>query len=509
VALIDPESDALVIRIVYDGPPMVGKTTSVQRLASGLGGNVVIPEEVNGRTVFFDWLDYTGGLFEGRRIRCQIVSVPGQASLASRRRHLLESADVVVFVADSTRAELDIAKKYLDGLRSVLERSGKTAVGIVLQANKRDHEEAVPITELRDLLGTADSRVAIVESVATDGLGVREAFVLAVRLALDRVRELMRLNLLQMAKPEIDSAEDLLSELTGKEHGSLALATEFGLTHTRLAEVQSRPLAATALESVLRPTHHSNPPTPSPPESVAPALPGGDVASGMIWPPVDGRLILHEAGLTPNLLTCDKTGNWFATDGSKWTLHSHAEARFDAINAGRQALVAWARMHVASLNHISRRRCIVLSEDGSSGYRLWQLHARESSIIDQFTPSLRISPEAMTTSLSELIERVFGLSALCSKTAPGIHITPATTSVDPSGPRFSGNMPHPAAETIAPIAQSESSLLREIASDLSFALPDMVRSGRAMLELLDAHAAESRSDSIRLTRRFVRRYVVT
>src|SRR5262245_19461841 len=102
MAVLSLSKDALVIRVVYDGPPMAGKTTSVRSLAGKLGSDVKAPEEVECRTLYFDWLDYTGGLFEGRRIRCQIVSAPGQATLASRRRRLLETADVVVFVSDST-----------------------------------------------------------------------------------------------------------------------------------------------------------------------------------------------------------------------------------------------------------------------------------------------------------------------------------------------------------------------------------------------------------------------
>jgi ADP-ribosylation factor family len=137
-------------------------------------------------------------LFEGRRIRCQIVSVPGQASLASRRRRLLSTADVVVFVCDTTQGAVTQARSYLHGTRTALtSRAGPTA-GIVLQANKRDHADALPLPELRAALGATDEKVAIVESVATDGSGIREAFVFAVRLALDRVRELMTIEPLQV-----------------------------------------------------------------------------------------------------------------------------------------------------------------------------------------------------------------------------------------------------------------------------------------------------------------------
>ena len=63
MAVLDPRSDAVVIRVVYDGAPMAGKSTSVGALGRGLGSQVFTPAEVSGRTLYFDWLDYTGGLF--------------------------------------------------------------------------------------------------------------------------------------------------------------------------------------------------------------------------------------------------------------------------------------------------------------------------------------------------------------------------------------------------------------------------------------------------------------
>ena len=142
MAVLDPRSDTVVIRVVYDGAPMAGKSTSVSALGAGLGVDVFSPTEVGGRTLYFDWLDYTGGLFEGRRIRCQIISVPGQATLAPRRRRLLESADAIVFVADSTPAGLNSDRGYLAGLYQVVARLDGPPVGVVLQANKRDHAQA-------------------------------------------------------------------------------------------------------------------------------------------------------------------------------------------------------------------------------------------------------------------------------------------------------------------------------------------------------------------------------
>ncbi|MBC7978876.1 MAG: hypothetical protein H7138_28155, partial [Myxococcales bacterium] len=213
MAVLDPERNAVVIRIVYDGPPHAGKTTSVRSLARSLMRSVDTPLESAGRTMFFDWMEYTGGLFEGHQIRCQIVSVPGQPDLAARRRALLESADVVVFVADTSDAE-SVARS-IEHVRQMVEilRAAALPVGVIVQANKRDLPDAVPRDEIRRALGDDFERTVLTESVAEGGVGIRETFVLAVRLALDRIRELMSRGELPRGRPSVDTAEDLLSML--------------------------------------------------------------------------------------------------------------------------------------------------------------------------------------------------------------------------------------------------------------------------------------------------------
>ena len=101
MAIIDIERDVIVVRIVYDGPPFSGKTTSVHALAKILDkrNTVFSPQEDPlSKTLYFDWMEYCGGFFKGYSISCQIISVPGQLSLMERRHFLLRTADSVVFV---------------------------------------------------------------------------------------------------------------------------------------------------------------------------------------------------------------------------------------------------------------------------------------------------------------------------------------------------------------------------------------------------------------------------
>jgi signal recognition particle receptor subunit beta len=370
MAILDPRSDAVVIRVVYDGSPMAGKTTSVRALGRGLGGEVSSPAEVSGRTLYFDWLDYTGGLFEGRRIRCQIVSVPGQATLAPRRRRLLEGADAIVFVGDSTPMGFAADRSYLSGLQAVLERLSGPPVGIVFQANKRDHADAVPIGTVRSMLADLGLRVGVVESIATESSGIREAFVFAVRLALDRVRDLMRTGELPAARPEVDSAQELLDDLKRVEDGSMDYAALSGLVHTRVAELQPDTMLVKALAEAVGNGGDTSAATAG--ADFQPAPPDDRVASGLIWPPVDGRLVLHELAQSSVALIRSTEGDWSAVANGKWRMHSAADDVFAELEQGRAILVQAARNQAAAREKTASC-CIALASDGHGHYRLWRI----------------------------------------------------------------------------------------------------------------------------------------
>jgi hypothetical protein len=356
---------------------MASKTTSVRALGRGLGGEVASPAEVSGRTLYFDWLDYTGGLFEGRRIRCQIISVPGQATLAPRRRRLLESADAIVFVGDSTPVGFAADRAYLSGLQVVLESLQGPPVGVVFQANKRDHAEAVPIGTVRAMLTDLGLRVGVVESVATESSGIREAFVFAVRLALDRVRDLMRTGELLSERPEVDRAQELVEELKRSEEGSMDYAALSGLVHTRLAEVQPDTMLVKALAEAVgedgTPAYgYAAGNGSSANANLQPATPDDCVASGLIWPPVDGRVILHELAQANVALTRSEEGGWSASANGRWRMHSAAEAVFEDVEEGRAILVQSARVQSAARERTAPF-CIALAADGHGRFRLWRI----------------------------------------------------------------------------------------------------------------------------------------
>lgn len=422
MAAVDPRDQSIVIRIVYDGPPEAGKTTSMRALARGFGRELYTPEEQNGRTVYFDWLEHVGGRFDGAPIRCEIVSVPGQRRWQRRRNHFVDHADAIVFVADTSASCWSSSLARLRLLLARLRQRDGAAVGVVFQANRRDLPDAVPIAVVREDI--AADNVAVIESIATDGTGIREAFVFAVRLALDRVREEQRLGRLPIAG-EIDPRA-LLADLQALEAGA-----------EPEPELEPTPAAATRA-------------------GAAPRTPSHQLPSGFVWPPVEGRIVLREATRADAQVELDAEGDYRAELSSGWRAHSSASATFDDVERARAELVAWARRHAAMQPFLSRQRCIALAETGDGHWRLWQVVRDEPSLramLDErphelarwLGTSLRVIGEARTAWPDNALP--------CSIDTLGVS--------EIGGPRYVGLVPAPGASD--PEADDERAM-REIAA---------------------------------------------
>ncbi len=382
MAVLDVERGAVVIRIVYDGPPEAGKTTSLRALSASLARPMTTPAQSGDRTLFFDWVEYTGGLFEGHQIHCQIVTVPGQTVLAHRRHALLETADVVVFVSDSAPGALETTTAYLAEMRETLDRLPGPRVGVILQANKRDRADAVDMAALR----AAAPDMAVLESVATAGRGVREAFVFAVRLALDRVRELLRERALRLGTPDVQSSDDLLAHLARRESERTVLMSqddaEESTAGALLKNVLEAELAATSVAAA-----NTNATAAAETGSMVPLPPDVAVPTGMIWPPVDGRVALLEACATPFTPRKAAHGDWVG-EVPGWRFHSPGQASYANPELGRRGLIEWARLHAGGQRWLSGPRVLVLAPAGDGTWRLWQIVRTEESLRDGIVAKL-------------------------------------------------------------------------------------------------------------------------
>jgi hypothetical protein len=457
--IIDSERDLLVLRIVYDGLPLSGKTTTVNALANKLtAGSVFSPETADGRTLYFDWVEYVGGLFEGRRICCQVISVPGQDELQHRRRFLLDSADAVVFVADTRPAPLEGGLALLRRLAPTC-RAQEPPVGLVFQANRRDAEDALELAALRERLH-AIAPMALVETVATAADGVREAFVLAVRLALDRARALAAKGRLAEGRPREVAGGELFERLRTLEETQVA--PRAAASSGRDADSESEEFEELAR---LLPDRAPRRASPSPAGDEIPFVPDPMMPSGRIWPPVDGRAWLHEVAGLGIVPTRTPQGDFWAS-GNGWRFHSSKSALFQDLHVGRQRLIDWARAHAAHASCVSSRRVLILVDTGSAGYRLWQLVHAESALRERLDAALGQTVEILGHELERVAEHLLEAALAFRRAELRLRSSLWTVSGDlTQRPRFVGLMPVPNDEPPEEL-EGEALLERELGPQL-------------------------------------------
>ncbi|MAQ16500.1 MAG: hypothetical protein CMN30_17115 [Sandaracinus sp.] len=404
---------------MYDGPPFSGKTTTVRTLADRLGVAVETPEEERGRTLFYDWADYVGGLYDGRQIHCEIITVPGQRELAARREMLVETADVVIFVLDSRADAFD---ECIGRLQELLRwsREQSPPVGVVVQANKRDDPKRVPAEVIRERC-LAIAPLAITETVATDGAGVRETFVLGVRLALDRVRASKDV----LGKPPPPTREVLIESMS-----QLGAALE--RVHDVSAEAEPTDFEDPVPHGAER---ESAPPVeaePYDPDRV-PVIPDPDTPGGLIWPPVDGRILLHEVSTLGLEVQRARDGSWAAT-GAGWRARSGLESAYETADGARNAMLEWARRHSLLKGMLSRDRVLVAAPEPGGRGRLWQLVRTLPALRDSLS---ELGPETPDSVVAEKLLGMARTLELAEEAAVDRSLTMPTNlwtvGVDPAG----------------------------------------------------------------------------
>ena len=169
----------IAVKIVYYGPGLCGKTTSLQTiyrsLPEGDRPNLLsLATEVD-RTIFFDFLPVTAYRIRDFKVRLQLYTVPGQVFYNATRKLVLNGVDGIIFVADSQREMKDSNLESLQNLDENLAELGLEAaqVPLVMQFNKRDLANIHSIEEMDALYN--GRHVPVFATVATDGTGLWEA----------------------------------------------------------------------------------------------------------------------------------------------------------------------------------------------------------------------------------------------------------------------------------------------------------------------------------------------
>jgi len=281
-----------------------------------------------------------------------------------------------------------------------------------------------------------------------------------VRLALDRVRELLRTGALARGRPEIDDGEALLARMRAVEVAAAKQAMSAAMAGAAAkngdgsgngtsksngnGSAVAEPLAVPALRQVLAENEAAaivaahrkrakNAGSPRPPDPSAP--------SGAIWPPVEGRMILHEAAASQMAVQVVGQGDWASEVGSGWRAYSSGDAVYRDLERGREMLIQWARLHVACTGFLSPRRCVVVADAGDGTWRLWQIVRAEPSLRDYLAGIERRDADEATARLLESASVLLDVGAKLAQTSCPLPCTLDTIGRGEHGPIYIGLMP--------------------------------------------------------------------
>jgi mutual gliding-motility protein MglA len=179
-------------KIVYYGPGVAGKTTNLkyiyQQVPDTVKGEMVSLATEDERTLFFDFLPIDLGSVQGFKTRFHLYTVPGQVFYNASRKLILRGVDGIIFVADSAPNRLRANAESMRNLRENLQEYNLNLdeIPMILQFNKRDLPDAVPVEMLKTILDP-QNRFTSFESAAQSGQGVFETLRAVSKQVLERL----------------------------------------------------------------------------------------------------------------------------------------------------------------------------------------------------------------------------------------------------------------------------------------------------------------------------------
>lgn len=156
MAELDTDRRLLIVKIVYYGPALSGKTTNLVQLHElmdpGACGEFMKLETRGDRTLFFDLLPVMITGSNGFRTKIKLFTVPGQVAHDATRKAVLSRADGVVFVADSQVCQSISNFESFSNLEAHAARVGLDfeKLPLVVQFNKRDLSDIIAEADVLD-----------------------------------------------------------------------------------------------------------------------------------------------------------------------------------------------------------------------------------------------------------------------------------------------------------------------------------------------------------------------
>ena len=180
-------------KLVYYGPGLCGKTTNLQfiykKVDPATKGKLISLATESERTLFFDFLPLELGTVRGFKTRFHLYTVPGQIFYEASRKLILKGVDGVVFVADSQLERMEANIQSVEDMNIHLKEQGidPLKIPLVMQYNKRDLPNIVPVDELQKALNPRN--IAWFEAVAPEGTGVFETLKAIAKIVLQELQK--------------------------------------------------------------------------------------------------------------------------------------------------------------------------------------------------------------------------------------------------------------------------------------------------------------------------------
>lgn len=166
----------LNLKVVYYGPALSGKTTNLEQIHARINpekrGELISLKTHEDRTLYFDFLQLELGKISGLTPKIHLYTVPGQTYYEASRKLVLRGADGVVFVADSAANRISDNLALWHNMKAHLQSLDLPLADlpIIVQLNKRDAPNALPVPFLRSTLRL--NGYPTIEAVAVQGQGV-------------------------------------------------------------------------------------------------------------------------------------------------------------------------------------------------------------------------------------------------------------------------------------------------------------------------------------------------
>jgi mutual gliding-motility protein MglA len=170
----------MILKLVYYGPALSGKTTNLLRLHDFIAqegrGELMLLDTKDDRTIFFDLLPFYFIAPSGLKIKLKVYTVPGQVCHDATRKAVLTRADGIVFIADSQITESANNSESFENLEKNLALVGLDIerLPLLIQFNKRDIKNIISEEEIHRVWDPTG--IPVFMASALNGWGVVETF---------------------------------------------------------------------------------------------------------------------------------------------------------------------------------------------------------------------------------------------------------------------------------------------------------------------------------------------